>query len=102
MGEGDWPLRGFVVLLADGGVRAWVNRCPHARHPLDVLPHRFMTAERDLICCSSHGALFLPDTGICVAGPCVGQSLQSLPIVLSGDEIRLAVVDEARDNSAIR
>jgi nitrite reductase/ring-hydroxylating ferredoxin subunit len=100
LGEGDWPLRGFVVRLADGSVRAWVNSCPHAGHPLDLSPHRFLNAAGTLIQCASHGALFAPDTGVCVAGPCPGRRLRSLPVVLQGDEVRLASdpadVDNAR------
>ncbi len=100
VGEGDWPLRGFVVRLPDGGVRAWVNSCPHAGHPLDLLPHRFLNAEGTLIQCASHGALFAPDTGVCVAGPCPGRRLRTLEIMLQGDDIVLAPrpadVDNAR------
>ena len=90
VGAGDWPLRGFVVRLADGGVRAWVNSCPHAGHALDLSPHRFLNAAATLIQCASHGALFNPDTGVCVAGPCPGRRLRPLPIVLQGDDVRLA------------
>jgi len=100
VGEGEWPLRGFVTSLPDGsGVRAWINRCPHARHPLDLLPGRFLTVDRQWIQCSSHGALFAPDSGVCVAGPCVGRSLQSIPIVIEGDEIRLADSSPNGDNA---
>lgn len=100
VGEGDWPLRGFVARLPDGsGFRAWVNRCPHARHPLDLLPGRFLTADGQWIQCSSHGALFAPDTGICVAGPCVGKGLQPVPITVMGDEIRLAESAPNSDNA---
>lgn len=80
VGEGDWPLRGFVVALPDGDLRAYVNTCPHAGHPLDLLPHRFLTADRSLIVCASHGALFEPSTGRCVFGPCPGRSLRPLAV----------------------
>ncbi|MFP6798982.1 MAG: Rieske (2Fe-2S) protein, partial [Pseudomonas sp.] len=33
-----------------------------------------------LIQCATHGALFLIESGECVAGPCAGQSLQELAI----------------------
>src|SRR2546429_10015388 len=56
IGAGDWPLRGFVVRAGDA-VRGYVNRCPHAGHPLNLLPERFLTADGALILCSSHGAL---------------------------------------------
>jgi nitrite reductase/ring-hydroxylating ferredoxin subunit len=85
VGEGEWPLRGFVVALSDGGIRAYVNTCPHAGHPLDLLPHRFLTADRSLIVCSSHGALFEPADGRCVAGPCTGRALRPLSVAIGPD-----------------
>jgi len=85
VGEGEWPLRGFLVALSDGGIRAYVNTCPHAGHPLDLLPHRFLTADRSLIVCSSHGALFEPADGRCVAGPCTGRALRPLSVAIGPD-----------------
>jgi nitrite reductase/ring-hydroxylating ferredoxin subunit len=94
VGEGEWPLRGFVVALPDGGLRAYVNTCPHAGHPLDLLPHRFLTADRALIVCASHGALFEPSTGRCVAGPCPGRSLRPLAVSADADGV-VRLVEEA-------
>jgi nitrite reductase/ring-hydroxylating ferredoxin subunit len=83
-GEGDWPLRGFIVRTADA-VAAFVNYCPHAGHPLNFRPNKFLTPDRNLILCSSHGALFARDNGLCIAGPCAGQSLTRIPVeVVSG------------------
>ena len=79
LGSGDWPLRGFVVRVG-ATVRGYLNRCPHAGHPLDLLPQRFLTADGTLILCSSHGALFERVSGFCVAGPCAGRALT--PIAL--------------------
>jgi len=89
IGGGDWPLRGFVVEYG-GGVRGYVNHCPHAGHPLDLLPHRFLTPDRTLIVCASHGALFERDHGQCVAGPCAGQSLQAIPLQIVDRLVLLA------------
>jgi nitrite reductase/ring-hydroxylating ferredoxin subunit len=84
IGRGDWPLRGLVVRAAHE-VHAYRNRCPHAGHPLDLVPGRFLTADGLLILCSSHGALFEKSTGLCVAGPCPGRSLTRVPVeVISG------------------
>jgi len=89
VGEGDWPLRGFIVRTTNG-VAAYVNTCPHAGHPLDLRPNRFLTPDRGLILCSSHGALFTRDEGLCIAGPCPGQSLKRVPIELVGEYVMLA------------
>jgi nitrite reductase/ring-hydroxylating ferredoxin subunit len=86
LGGGDWPLRGFVVRVGEG-VRGYVNRCPHAGHPLNLLPDRFLTPDGTLILCCSHGALFEKASGYCVAGPCAGRALT--PIAL---EIRCGFV----------
>ena len=88
-GEGDWPLRGFVV-RASNGVAAYVNTCPHAGHPLNFRPDRFLTPERNLILCASHGALFTRDEGLCIAGPCPGQALRRVPIEVVGGYVLLA------------
>jgi len=98
IGGGDWPLRGFVVYV-NNDVRAFLNRCPHAGHPLNLRPHRFLTADATLILCSSHGALFEKATGLCVAGPCAGQSLQPLPLRIDGGFVMLA--DEIDANALI-
>jgi nitrite reductase/ring-hydroxylating ferredoxin subunit len=100
IGGGDWPLRGFVV-RAGAHLRAYVNHCPHAGHPLNLLPDRFFTPDGALILCSSHGALFEKLTGFCVAGPCAGRSLTPVPLeVVSGfvmvaDGVDIAALAEA-------
>lgn len=88
IGDGAWPLRGFVV-RRDRDVFAYVNRCPHAGHPLNMLPDEFLTADRALILCNSHGALFDVASGACVAGPCVGQALRTLPVRIEGNIVVL-------------
>jgi nitrite reductase/ring-hydroxylating ferredoxin subunit len=86
--ESEWPLTGFLVRTG-GAVHAYLNRCPHALRQLNFRPDGFLNADRTLIQCSSHGALFEKDTGLCVAGPCVGESLRRLPVVLVDGEVRL-------------
>ncbi len=59
---------------------AYRNRCPHLKIPLEWQEHAFICQDTDLLRCATHGALFLPETGLCVSGPCEGQSLESLTI----------------------
>jgi nitrite reductase/ring-hydroxylating ferredoxin subunit len=82
LGDGDWPVRGFVVLVRPGVVRAYENWCPHAGHGLDLVPERFLSPDGALIQCSSHGALFEKEDGLCIAGPCEGLALKPLPVEL--------------------
>jgi nitrite reductase/ring-hydroxylating ferredoxin subunit len=89
IGTGDWPLRGFVVRVGDE-VRGYVNDCPHAGHPLNLRPHRFLTPDGALILCSSHGAVFEKQTGYCVAGPCAGHSLRPVPLAVEAGFVMLA------------
>ncbi|MEO8443963.1 MAG: Rieske (2Fe-2S) protein [Gammaproteobacteria bacterium] len=77
VGEGDWPFRGFLVQV-DGQLRAYANVCPHKQHPLNLSDDEFLVPGHKLLRCASHGALFEPETGLCVFGPCAGRSLTPL------------------------
>lgn len=88
LGEGEWPLRGFLVRIGDT-VHAYLNRCPHAGRQLNLMPDRFLTPDGELIQCLSHGALFDKATGLCIAGPCVDESLTRLPVEVVDGLIRL-------------
>lgn len=98
IGRGDWPLRGFVVRQG-GAMHGYVNRCPHAGHPLDLVPGRFLTADGLLILCSSHGALFEKSTGLCVAGPCAGRALARVALKIDSGLVMLA---DSVDVNALR
>jgi nitrite reductase/ring-hydroxylating ferredoxin subunit len=70
---------GFAVRHC-GAVRAFVNRCPHAGTELDWNPGEFRDDSGLYLICSTHGALFEPSNGRCVAGPCRGASLEPLEV----------------------
>ncbi|WP_277372760.1 Rieske (2Fe-2S) protein [Pseudomonas sp. AA-38] len=69
----------LLVVRKDGQVHAYRNRCPHRGVSLQWQPDDFLDDSASLIRCATHGALFLIDSGECVAGPCAGQALQALP-----------------------
>lgn len=75
----DEDERGFAVRYG-GRARAYVNRCPHAGTELDWRPGEFFEESGLFLICSTHGALFSPDTGICVAGPCRGDRLERIAV----------------------
>lgn len=79
-----------------GAVSAFVNRCPHAGTELDWQPGEFFEESGLYLICSTHGALFEPNNGYCVAGPCRGASLQ--PIDIGERDGGVFLLDEASGN----
>ena len=63
-----------------GIVHAYVNSCAHQDIELDWLPAAFFDAEDEHLICATHGALYAPDTGGCVDGPCRGARLTRIPV----------------------
>jgi nitrite reductase/ring-hydroxylating ferredoxin subunit len=77
---------GFIV-NHEGRHYADVNRCPHAGTPLDWWPNGFFTEDGAHLVCGTHGAVFHPDTGICIEGPCPGARLEPLSVQRDGDSV---------------
>jgi nitrite reductase/ring-hydroxylating ferredoxin subunit len=96
VGNGDWPFRGIVVRW-QGNVYAYANSCPHLGHPLNIDPERFFTRDKKFLQCSSHGAVFKPDSGECAAGPCAGDFLRRLPARLDENVVYVSSPDTLRD-----
>ncbi len=61
---------------------AYENRCPHTGVNLNWKKEQFFSFDGLFLQCSMHGALFEPQTGLCVRGPCQGQCLQSIDLVV--------------------
>ncbi len=70
--ELDGRAEAAFAVRYDGRVHAYLNRCAHMPMELDWKLGRFFDAEGLLLVCSTHGALYAPDTGNCLAGPCTG------------------------------
>lgn len=84
--SGRWPFRMFVV-RSEASVWGYANACPHLHIPLDLSPDRFVSADGAFIQCANHGALFQLDDGYCVSGPCGGESLTQIPVVVKDGAI---------------
>ena len=70
------------VINWQGQHYAYLNSCPHTHVNLNWTPNQFLDVESHFIQCGLHGAIFEPQTGLCLRGPCLGQSLACLPTVL--------------------
>lgn len=74
----DGNLLEIFVIHWRGGWYVYKNQCPHTGVNLNWLPDQFFDTESEFIQCSVHGALFIPDNGLCVHGPCAGEALRKL------------------------
>ena len=82
--SGDGPC---FALRFGGRVVAYRNACPHTGGELDWNEGDFLDADGQLIVCATHGALFEPATGRCVAGPCRGAALQAVAVRDDGESV---------------
>lgn len=92
--------RDFEALLVNyqGNHFAYVNRCPHTGITLDWVNNQFFSSDNRYIMCATHGAVFEPPSGECIWGPCVGLSLQSLPIEIDDGQIYARLPGAADDD----
>ena len=61
----------------------------YADADVEYAPGRFLLSKGQLVC-AAHGATFETDAGLCVAGPCRGQSLRAVAVTVIGDSVFLA------------
>jgi nitrite reductase/ring-hydroxylating ferredoxin subunit len=67
------------VVQSGAGLRVFLNKCPHQGVPLEYRKDAFLSGDGEHIMCYAHGARFERQTGRCIHGPCLGESLQPLP-----------------------
>ena len=67
----------------------YYNRCPHLGLPLEWQADQFLTADKSLIQCATHGALFEVNSGACISGPCQGQALRSADTYIENNYLYL-------------
>ncbi len=86
----DGRIWSAFVIRFEGQPRAYLNVCAHAALRLDGGSGQFFSRNRQYLVCLSHGAIFEPETGNCIGGPCRGLSLIPLQIVEMHGEIFLS------------
>ena len=76
----------MLVVRQGNALYAWRDSCPHIGGvPMAWRRHAYLNANHDRIVCSAHGALFDIATGVCTLGPCLGQALEPMTVVLDAD-----------------
>lgn len=71
---------GFVVRHA-GVVRGYLNRCAHVPIELDWAEGEFFDSSGLYLMCATHGAIYIPENGRCVGGPCRGGRLRPINVL---------------------
>ena len=66
------------VIRHGGRVFAYLNQCAHVPVELDWQPGQFLDETGDYLICATHGAMYRPSDGHCIAGPCRGRRLKAL------------------------
>jgi nitrite reductase/ring-hydroxylating ferredoxin subunit len=92
-------LHDVIVVRRGRQAFCYLNRCPHTGSPLDWMPDQFLSLDKNHIQCATHAALFRIDDGVCISGPCNGDALTPVPVVVeSGKVILPARVLRIMDN----
>ncbi len=63
------------AVRSEVAVNVYYNRCPHLGSHLEWQSDQFLNYDKSLILCATHGALFIIESGLCLAGHCQNQSL---------------------------
>lgn len=90
------PREALVLRGSDGEPRAYLNRCQHVPIPLDAGSKQFLDREGRYLECATHGAIYRLDDGLCVGGPCRGDTLITLRF--RSERGRVAVLGPVSDS----
>jgi len=77
---------GFAVRYK-GRVHAYLNRCAHVSIELDWNEGDFFESSGSYLMCSTHGAMYVPDTGRCAGGPCRGGRLRPIMVTERDNQV---------------
>lgn len=77
---GSYDTTGFVVRY-NGIAYGYLNRCAHVPIELDWARGEFFESSGLYLMCSTHGAIYEPETGRCMGGPCRGGCLRPIAVL---------------------
>lgn len=72
----------FFLIYFQQHCYAYENSCPHTGVNLNWQKEQFFSFDGLYLQCSLHGALFEPQSGLCIWGPCKGSCLKNKNIVV--------------------
>jgi nitrite reductase/ring-hydroxylating ferredoxin subunit len=78
----------LIIVRESSRFHVYVNQCPHQGRRLDYAPGQFLSKSGTIIC-AAHGATFELASGLCVQGPCRGESLIAVAATLIDNQLRV-------------
>ena len=78
--------QGFLIRIHEQYF-TYLNQCMHVPIGLDFDDGDFWNDKLVRIMCKTHGATYMPDTGMCDSGPCRGRKLIALQFEWDQDDI---------------
>jgi nitrite reductase/ring-hydroxylating ferredoxin subunit len=98
-GEGGKPVPWPILISRKGrNYYGFENACPHQGKRLDERSGELMDEAGNFVVCSHHGAQFDLDTGHCFSGPCQGQALTPIRVVVDDGDVCLVGVELADED----
>lgn len=85
-GQSPFAFRLFIY-NDQGTYIAYRNACPHYDVPLNHIPGEMFTPDNQYFLCMTHCARFDKASGLCIDGPCVGESLEKIPLRREGTNL---------------
>lgn len=82
----DFEKDAFLIHFKQG-YYAYENSCPHTGVSLNWQKEQFFSFDGCFLQCSLHGALFEPNSGECIRGPCLGERLKAINILIENDVV---------------
>lgn len=92
----------IVIVRHVGKYHAYVNRCPHQSSRLDFEPKQFLDPTQRFLLCGKHGSQFDIPTGVCNDGPCKGEALERVEVVIDEEEVCIVGVRIAEEDGLDR
>lgn len=90
--SGDAAPYPIIITRKGKNFYGFENACPHEGSRLDTDPGNFLDEEGNFLECGNHHAQFDIDTGQCFIGPCQGQRLTPIKLVIDDGDVCLTGV----------
>ncbi len=94
-GAKPWPI---LITRKGNKYFGFENACPHQGARLDANPGQFLDDDGNFLTCGRHRAQFDLDTGHCFIGPCQGQGLKPVTVVLDDGDVCISGVRLAEED----